>query len=147
MFEPALDGSELEKLRGGLAGSLPPLDLAAHADALVRVRAAVRSGELPTAHDISEGGLACALAECCVAGGTRRVVSLSEASASAAELFGEGPGGVIVAGPPHVIESPRGAVVIGEVRGERLEIDGALSVPVAELRTAYEDAIPAALAG
>ena len=69
MFEPALDGSELEKLRGRLASSLPPLDLAAHADALVRVRAAVRGGELPTAHDVSEGGLACALAECCVAGG------------------------------------------------------------------------------
>src|SRR5262245_35618688 len=68
MFEPALEGSELEKLRGRLARSLPPLDLAAHADALVRVRAAVRSGALPTAHDVSDGGLACALAECCIAG-------------------------------------------------------------------------------
>ena len=38
MFEPALEGSELEKLRGRLGGSLPPLDLAAHADALVRVQ-------------------------------------------------------------------------------------------------------------
>ena len=55
MFEPALEGSELEKLRGRLGGSLPPLDLAAHADALVRVRAAVRSGELPTAHDVVRG--------------------------------------------------------------------------------------------
>ncbi len=116
----------------------------------MRVRAAVRSGELPTAHDISEGGLACALAECCVAGGLGAVVSLSDTSAPQpldAQLFGEGPGGVIVAGPPDVIETLDAAVVIGEVRGERLEIDGALSVPVAELRTAYEDAIPAALAG
>ena len=39
--------SELEKLRGRLASSLPPLDLAAHADALVRVRAAVRGGRAP----------------------------------------------------------------------------------------------------
>ena len=46
MFEPALEGSELEKLRGRLGSALPPLDLPAHADALVRVRAAVRGGEL-----------------------------------------------------------------------------------------------------
>jgi len=150
MFEPALNGSELEKLRGRLAGSLPPLDLAAHADALVRVRAAVRGGDLPTAHDISEGGLACALAECCIAGGCGAVVSLSDTGTPHtldAQLFGEGPGGVIVAGPRHAIETLDAAVVIGEVGGDALEIDGVLSVPVSELRTAYEDAIPAALAG
>jgi phosphoribosylformylglycinamidine synthase len=150
MFEPALDGSEVEKLRGRLARSLPPLDLAAHADALVRVRAAVRGGELPTAHDVSEGGLACALAEMCVAGGLGAVVSLSDTSTPQpldAQLFGEGPGGVIVAGPPHVIETLDAAVVIGHVGGDALEVEGVLSVPVGELRTAYEDAIPAALAG
>jgi phosphoribosylformylglycinamidine synthase len=144
MFEPALEGSELEKLRGRLAGSLPPLDLAAHADALVRVRAAVRGGELPTAHDISDGGLACALAECCIGGGIGARVT---AKTGDADLFGEAPGGVIVAGPPTIIEALEGAIVIGEVGGEALEIDGVLSVPVAELRTAHEDAIPAALAG
>jgi phosphoribosylformylglycinamidine synthase II len=144
MFEPALDGSELEKLRGRLASSLPPLDLAAHADALVRVRAAVRGGELPSAHDVSEGGLACALAEMCVAGGIGARVSIDGDEAA---LFGEGPGGVIVAGPRAAVESLDGAVVVGEVDGDTLEIDGVLSVSVAELRTAYEDAIPAALAG
>jgi phosphoribosylformylglycinamidine synthase subunit PurL len=144
MFEPALHGSELEKLRGRLAGALPPLDLAAHADALVRVRAAVRSGELPTAHDVSEGGLACALAEACVAGGLGARVTVEGGERAA---FGEGPGGVIVAGPREAIESLDAAVVIGEVGGDALEIDGLLSVPVSELRTAYEDAIPAALAG
>jgi phosphoribosylformylglycinamidine synthase len=144
MFEPALEGSELEKLRGRLSGSLPPLDLAAHADALVRVRAAVRGGELVSAHDISEGGIACALAECCIAGnlGARVTVDGGEAG-----LFGEGPGGVIVAGPRHAIESLDAAVVIGEVGGHALEIDGALSAPLPELRAAYEDAIPAAFAG
>jgi phosphoribosylformylglycinamidine synthase subunit PurL len=143
MFEPALEGSELEKLRGRLGRSLPPIDLAAHADALVRVRAAVRSGELPTAHDVSEGGLACALAECCVAGGIGARISLAGGEA---ELFGEGPGGVIVAGPREAIEALGAAVVIGEVGGDALEIAGALSVPVGDLRAAYEGAIPSALA-
>jgi phosphoribosylformylglycinamidine synthase len=149
MFEPALEGSELEKLRGRLARSLPPLDLAAHADALVRVRAAVRSGAIPTAHDISEGGIACALAECCIEGGLGAVVSLYDTTTPNpldAQLFGEGPGGVIVAGARDAMEALDAAVVIGEVRGDELTIEGALSVPVAELRAAYEGAIPAAFA-
>ena len=149
MFEPALEGSELEKLHGRLARSLPPLDLAAHADALVRVRAAVKGGQLPTAHDISDGGLAVALAECCIEGGLGAVVSLSDTTTPTpldAQLFGEGPGGVIVAGPRDVVGALDAVVVIGEVRGDALTIEGALSVPVAELREAYEGAIPAAFA-
>jgi phosphoribosylformylglycinamidine synthase len=142
MFEPALEGSELDKLRGRLGHTLPPLDLPAHADALVRVRAAVRAGELPTAHDVSDGGLACALAECCIESGLGARVSLDGGDAA---LFGEGPGGVIVAGPRAAVDSVEGAIVIGEVRGDALEIEGALSVPVSELRAAYEGAIPAAL--
>jgi phosphoribosylformylglycinamidine synthase subunit PurL len=144
MFEPALEGSELDKLRGRLGRSLPPLDLSAHADALVRVRGAIRGGGLPTAHDVSEGGLACALAECCIAGGLGARVSLDRDEAA---LFGEGPGGVVVAGPPAAIEALEGAIVIGEVGGDALEIEGVLTIPVAELRTAYEDTIPAALVG
>jgi phosphoribosylformylglycinamidine synthase len=143
MFEPALEGSELEKLRGRLADALPPLDLAAHADALVRVRAAVRGGELPSAHDVSEGGLACALAECCIAGGIGARVSLEPDEQA---LFGEGPGGVIVAGPREAVAALDGAIVLGEVGGDSLEVDGVLSVPLSELRSAHEDSIPSAFA-
>ena len=99
--------------------------------------------ELPTAHDVSEGGLACALAECCIEGGIGARVQLDEGEAA---LFGEGPGGVVVAGPRAAVEQLEGAIVIGEVGGDALEIEGALSVPVSELRAAYEGAIPAALA-
>jgi phosphoribosylformylglycinamidine synthase subunit PurL len=143
MFEPALEGSELEKLRGRLGGSLPPLDLPAHADALVRVRAAVRGGELPTAHDVSEGGLACALAECCIEGGIGARVRLDEGEAA---LFGEGPGGVVVAGPRAAVERLEGTIVLGEVGGDALESEGELSEPVSALGAAYEGAIPEALA-
>jgi hypothetical protein len=44
------------------------------------------------------------------------------------------------------VEALDGAIVIGEVGGDALEIEGALRVPVSDLRVAYEDAIPAALA-
>jgi phosphoribosylformylglycinamidine synthase II len=143
-FAPALEGSELEKLRGGLANGLPRVDLQAQADALVRLRAAVREARLATVHDISEGGFACALAECCIAGGLgARVHAAPEGEA---DLFGEGPGGVLISGPPEAVEAVEDARVIGVVGGDALEIAGVLSIPLDRLRAVYEGAIPAALA-
>jgi phosphoribosylformylglycinamidine synthase len=141
-FAPALEGSELEKLRGGLARDLPRPDLQAQADALVRLRAAVREGRLPTVHDVSDGGLACALAECCIAGGLGARVELP--AAGEVDLFGEGPGGVLIAGPREAVEAVEAASVIGSVGGDALEIRQALTVPVAELIRVYDAAIPAA---
>ena len=143
-FAPSLEGSELEKLRGGLSRGLPRVDLQAQADALVRLRATVREGRLATVHDISEGGLACALAECCIAGGLGARVQ--PAPDGEAALFGEGPGGVLIAGPPEAVEDVEGAAVIGTVGGDALEVAGVLSIPVERMRKVYEGAIPAALA-
>ena len=68
-FDPALAGSELAKLQGrAAAGTLPPIDAEAVAQAHREVREGVRSGALHSAHDIAEGGIAVALAECCIAG-------------------------------------------------------------------------------
>jgi phosphoribosylformylglycinamidine synthase subunit PurL len=142
-FVPSLAGSELEKLRGGLARGLPPVDLVEQATALAALREAVRGGGLRAAHDISEGGLACALAECCIEGGLGARIELPVADEAA--LFGEGPGGAVIAGPRTAVEALPGAVVIGEVAGDSLEIAGALSQPVERLRSVYEGAIPAAL--
>jgi phosphoribosylformylglycinamidine synthase subunit PurL len=143
-FEPALTGSELDKLRGRLATSLPEVDLTAQAEALASLREAVRDGGLPTVHDVAEGGVAVALAECCIAGGLGAHVDGLEPVAEA--LFGEGPGGVVIAGPTEAVEAVPGARVIGTVGGAALEVEGALSLPVDELRAAYEGAIPAVYA-
>src|SRR5215211_4398839 len=143
-FRPDSAGSELEKLRGELADGLPAVDLEQHARALALVRRAVREGRLVSVHDVSEGGLACALAECCIAGGLGARVEL--ARVEGASLFGEGPGGIVVAGPREAVESLEGAVAIGEVGGDALEIAGALSLPVSRLASVYEGAIPAAFA-
>ena len=67
---PVLHGSELAKLRGEpLPRRLPDFDVPAIRAAQSLVREAVRAGPLASAHDIAEGGLAVALAECCLAGG------------------------------------------------------------------------------
>ena len=57
------------------AGPLPALDEDAVRAAHDTVRAMVNTGALRSAHDIAEGGIAVAIAECCIAGGigaTRR---------------------------------------------------------------------------
>jgi phosphoribosylformylglycinamidine synthase len=143
-FSPALEGSELEKLRGGLAESLPGLDLEEQARALVVARGAVQGGGLATAHDVSEGGLACALAECCIGGGIGARVDLSELPGEA--LFGEGPGGVVIAGPREAVEAVEGAVLLGEVGGASLEVAGELTLSVDRLREAFEGTLPALFA-
>ncbi len=136
-FAPALAGSELAKLRGEpLEGPLPAVDLAELRRAHAAVRTAVRAGRLTSAHDIAEGGLAVALAECCLARGIGARVSVAEGVQS---LFGEAPGrGFIVSGAASDLE---GFEIIGAVGGETLEIEGQLEVAVSELRRAYEQGL------
>ncbi|MBX5468422.1 MAG: phosphoribosylformylglycinamidine synthase subunit PurL [Thermoleophilaceae bacterium] len=152
-FAPDLAGSELEKLRGRLATGLPQVDLEAQAAALAFVREAVRGGAVASAHDVAEGGLAVALAECCIAGGVGARVDLAPLAERGPEraLFGEGPGGVIVSGPPEAIDELAriaGAVPflrLGEVGGDALEIDvgaATLSLRVDEARSLYEGGLP-----
>ena len=99
-FAPSLAASELAKLRGERAARRPPrVDLDAVRAAQLAVRDAVRAGTLSSAHDIAEGGLAVALAECCLAGGLGAEVELGAPHAQlSAALFGEGPGGFLVSG-------------------------------------------------
>ena len=132
-FEPLIAGSELAKLTGKApVGALPGIDLAGLREAHRLVRDGVRSGQLRSAHDIAEGGLAVALAECCIAGGVGAIVEAPEGL----PLFGEAPGrAFIVSGRPDQLEGLR---IIGGVGGPELVIDGQLKVAVSELRRARD---------
>jgi phosphoribosylformylglycinamidine synthase len=126
-FDPNGAGSELEKLTGGLATELPAIDLREHARGLALVREAVREGLVASAHDVSDGGLAVALAECCIAGGVGARVELPHRG-FAPLFFGEGPGGFVVSGDPAAIEELErragdvGFRRLGAVGGESLEV-------------------------
>src|SRR5947207_32200 len=62
-----LGGSEyLALMHRRVAGRPPALDLARERDIGTACRKMVESGLLASAHDCAEGGLAVALAECCV---------------------------------------------------------------------------------
>ncbi len=125
-FDPSLDASELSKLRGeALPDGLPEFDLAAVRDAHLAIREAVRGGALSSVHDIAEGGIAIAAAECCLAGGIGALLELDPALASAAGLFGEGPGGFLVSGPAEALASLASTTTVrrlGAVGGEALVI-------------------------
>jgi phosphoribosylformylglycinamidine synthase II len=148
-FAPSLAGSELAKLRGELGPGLPEVDIGEHAKAAGFVRTAVRTGRISTAHDVSEGGLACAVAEMAIAGvvGARCDLDpLVEARGMSGEtaLFGEGPGGWLLAGDPEELEGlaadAAGAGVnlwtIGSAGGGEL----ALSAAETEVTIALADA-------
>jgi phosphoribosylformylglycinamidine synthase subunit PurL len=145
-FAPSLAASELAKLRGhGLPDGLPDIDIGAVHAAQFAIRGAVRVGALSSAHDIAEGGLATALAECALAGGLGADVRLQSVGDSdpLADLFGEAPGGFLVSGPPNGVSSlgRRTPVhVIGTVGGDSLQIeigDLKLFVTLAELAQAH----------
>ena len=142
-FEPRLEASELARLRGqALPDGLPEIDIAAVAATQEAVREAVRGGRISSAHDIAEGGLAVALAECCLAGSIGASVELADGSGEA--LFGEAPGGFILSGHQGAIEELAGQVpleVIGHVGGESLTIEAGgeeLEWSLDELRSAHD---------
>jgi phosphoribosylformylglycinamidine synthase subunit PurL len=146
-FRPSLAASELGKLEGeSLPDGLPALDIEAVRAAQGAIREAVRAGALSSAHDIAEGGLGVALAECCLAGELGAEVDPgedfweaitlgapgqgSDAPAPAGArvaLFGEGSGGFVVSGSREALGaledggdvSVRG---LGRVMGEKLRI-------------------------
>jgi phosphoribosylformylglycinamidine synthase II len=122
-------GSELSKLRGTtIAGPLPLLDGGAAARAHDQVRRLVNSGALRSAHDVAEGGLAVAIAECCIAGEIGARVTLPEGL----DPFAEAPGrAFVVSGTAAALS---GLAIIGRVGGDVLEIDELVNVAVSVLR-------------
>ncbi len=142
-FAPTLAGSELTKQRGKLDAGLPQPDIAAVAAACAVIRDAVRAGKLASAHDVSDGGLACALAESAIGAGLGCRVDaqpLRDRGCSPEEaLFGEGSGGFLVSGERTALEEI-GATFLGEVGGATIEIaagDRSIAVPLAEAERAW----------
>ena len=132
-WAPSHAASELSKLRGEpVAGPLPQADLGELKVLHAAIRQAVRAGVLHSAHDVAEGGVAVALAECALASGLGATV------AGLDDLFSEGPGAFVVSGPAEAMTAFGAAArVIGEVGGDALTIDGVLSVPLVDLERAH----------
>jgi phosphoribosylformylglycinamidine synthase II len=130
--DPTLAGSEYQRVYGGTGGA-PGLQLASEAALIAFTARAASTCSL--VHDVSEGGLAIALAEAAIYSGVGGELDLND---DRADLFGEVGGRVILALPAEAeLEPPDGVHVrrVGAVGGESL-----FGVGLDELRRAWEGA-------
>ena len=152
-----LDGSEFANLRGHLGGVPPTVDLAAEkllGDLLIN---ASRDGMIDAAHDLSEGGLAATLSEMVLRFGVGARVSLDEVLERDGvdlftALFSESQARAVVAVPrteevrfkdmTSARNFPVARIGVVDRASESLEVQGAFSLPIAELREAWESTLP-----
>ena len=150
---PELGGSAYAwTLHRHLGGAPPEIDLEhekALQDLLVKL-----AGELliQSAHDVSEGGLAVALAECAIEGGIGATIeSIAEDEERHVWLFSESAGRAIVTCTQNDLVRLRKAAgdlpmtVLGTVGGAALAVEGAFEIPIEELEEAYEGSLQRSL--
>lgn len=101
----AMGGSEYFKLYGGVGNGMPTVDLQANIALYSALSKATASGLVSSAHDVSDGGLAVAFAECTMAGLRGADLELGHCEAETddvyALLFSEDPGRFIVTIKPE----------------------------------------------
>ena len=152
--------SYLERLHGAVTGRPPEIDLQLERAVQGFLRQAIAAGLVASAHDLSDGGLAVAAAECCIA--TMALIPLGaelEIPASSARLdrllFAEGGARILVSVPAGQNAAWQQALVAAAVPAELLGVVTAaaslvirqagqplLEQSLAALEACYEQAIP-----
>ncbi len=146
-----LGGSEyLKVVHGQVAGRTPRLDIEREKRVQAACLAMVEAMILRSAHDLSEGGLAVAAAECAISGprNVGAVLSLPPSSVPippAAALFGETPSRILVSFAPtnrvaaEAAAKAAGAefVVLGTTGGRRLALGPDVDLSLEELSKAW----------
>ncbi len=136
-------------LHGHLGGCPPAPDLDAERRLAAVLAEAAAAGLLSAAHDLSDGGLAIALAESCLRGRVGCVVRLPGDPFTA--LFSESAGRAIVTVRPGAeaafgqLRDAHGVVgeTIGAVGGDSLVVDGCFAIPLTELAAVHGQTLPA----
>ncbi|MBX3190764.1 MAG: phosphoribosylformylglycinamidine synthase subunit PurL [Labilithrix sp.] len=114
----SLGGSEYQSMKAKLGGPAPRIDLEAEKKLQALVLGLARARVLSSAHDVADGGLAVALAECCTTARAAKdafvgaEITLREDDVAAAgltaALFGEAPSRVVVSvAAAHVADVTR----------------------------------------
>ena len=147
----ALGASEyLSRVHETVAGR-SELNIEAEASVQALVREAIGRRLLGSAHDVSEGGLAVAVAESCAIGGigVSLDLGLDEDARIDAALFGEAPARIVVSAAPDDLTALRGLCEqhgismceIGTVGGDALRIDGFIDLPLGDVSGSWEGAL------
>ena len=153
-------GSYLAILLGVAAGRPPQLDLERERAVQSFTLAAIEEGLVASAHDCSDGGLAIALAECCMWSGLGFAgdeglaqMAGEDRLTAAAVLFGEAPSRIVVSVAPSQwdalarLAKENGVPVtrLGAVTADRLTIAGQMDQPVDELHGLWRRGLALAL--
>ncbi|MFC5719537.1 phosphoribosylformylglycinamidine synthase subunit PurL [Streptomyces gamaensis] len=153
--EEELGGSAWSQVVHGHLGGLPPaVDLDREKLLGEILIAASRDGMIDAAHDLSDGGLIQAVTESCLRGGKGARLVVPDGLDAFTFLFSESAGRAVVAVPRSEelrfsdMCGARGlpATRIGVVDGQEIDVQGQFTIPLAELREAHEETIPALLA-
>ncbi|MEF3302460.1 phosphoribosylformylglycinamidine synthase subunit PurL [Paenibacillus sp. GYB003] len=150
-----LGGSEFQKVLHGVTEGRPPqIDLEAESRLLNAVLGAIQKGLVASAHDLSEGGLAVALAESAISGRIGAKVNVETALRPDFALFSESQSRILLSASPDqaaeleawIAQNGVPVAKLGTVQGDQvqIEINGkpAIQSPVAQLEKVWKDAIP-----
>jgi phosphoribosylformylglycinamidine synthase len=101
-----LGGSHFNLVTGRTGGNVPRVDLKAAPKLFAAIHAAISGGLVRACHDLSEGGLAVAVAEMCFAGGIGAdIVALPGELSDEVKLFAESPTRFLVEVKPEQIQT------------------------------------------
>ncbi|HYA81633.1 MAG TPA: AIR synthase-related protein, partial [Methylocystis sp.] len=144
-----------KELCGGVAGAPPPVDLSAERRNGDFVRALIAGSRCEGAHDLSDGGLAVALAEMALHAGVGAVIDALPAGPAHAALFGEDQARYLVVVAESATQAVADAaaktgvaiVKLGVTGGDALIFPNEAPILLSELRRAHEAPLPAYMDG
>ncbi len=142
-----LAGSEYLDFKHDTIAGQPTIDIDLELNVQSVCRDAISSELLSSAHDVSDGGLAIAIAECAIIGGKGASISLTVGDRWDAALFGESQSRIVVSLPEanlgelsQMAESKSVPMkVLGTVGGGELSIDDVVQLPLAEIDDAWKN--------
>ena len=142
----------LRDICGRNEGAPPPVDLAAERRNGEAVRDLITQGTVHAVHDLSDGGLAVALAEMALAGNVGITVETLPAGPGHAILFGEDQARYIVSVAAEAaarlgVAEGLACHRLGRVGGDALALPGEAPIALSDLRSVHEDALPRYMAG
>jgi len=143
----------LREVLGREDGAPPPVDLEFERRNGDFVRGLIRSGQVSTAHDLSDGGLIVAAAEMALASNVGVELSPTSATHAHGFLFGEDQGRYLIAtaDPAPILAAAHAAglnvALAGQAGGSDFACHDLFRIPLARLREIHEGWMPAYMAG
>ena len=148
-----LSGSEYLELVHGLVAGRPTIDLDLEVAVQRTCRRLIKEGVANSAHDCTDGGLAVAVAESCIAGGIGFQADSSVTGRWDAALFGENQSRIVVSIAPGKLRDLESIcraedmpwVRLGHAGGNSLRIGGLVDLEITEMQDAWRKALERAV--